>query len=146
MVRAPVEAVFDLVHDYRRRLEWDPFLREARLLDGAPCAGPGVRTLCTAKLASGGLAMETEYVSFERPYVAAVRMTRGPALLGSFAASIRQEAVGPDATRVTYTFHVATRPRLLAPLAAAWFALETRRRLERLKLHLERAPAREQAA
>jgi hypothetical protein len=43
-VRASPETVFDLVHDYPRRLESDPFLKEARLLEGAEVAGPGVIT------------------------------------------------------------------------------------------------------
>jgi polyketide cyclase/dehydrase/lipid transport protein len=27
-IRASPEAIFDLIHDYARRLEWDPFLKE----------------------------------------------------------------------------------------------------------------------
>jgi hypothetical protein len=87
--------------------------------------------------------METEYVSFDRPRVAAVRMTRGPWCIGSFAASIRQEPLDAHTTRVEYTFSVATRPRWLAwlldPLAAAWFESHTERRLAALKRFLERA-------
>ena len=89
-IRARPEAVFDLIHDYARRLDWDPFLREARLLDGATSAGLGVKSLCTARGGFAGLAMETVYVSFDRPNVAAVKMTKGPAVLEAFAASIRQ--------------------------------------------------------
>jgi len=141
-IRAEPAAVFDLIHDYDRRLEWDPFLREARLLGGAEHAAVGVRALCVARLASGGLGMETVYVSFERPRVAAVRMTRGPLILGSFAASLRQDAIGPGLTRVTYRFNVSTRPswlgRVLDPLVGAYFLRETRHRLRALKRFLER--------
>src|SRR5215510_6580060 len=101
------DKVFDLIHDYSRRLEWDPFLREARLLDGASSADVEVKSICTARWASGGMAMETVYVSFDRPSVAAVKMTRGPSLLDEFAASLRQEAVGTGRTRVTYRFRLA---------------------------------------
>src|SRR5215510_14212892 len=94
-IAAAPDVIFDLLHDYTRRLEWDPFLREARLLDGAARADVGVKSLCTARWASGGMAMETVYVSFHRPGVAAVKMTRGTGPLGEFAASLRQEAVGP---------------------------------------------------
>ena len=38
-IRANPEAVFDLIHDYGRRLAWDPFLQEASLLEGADAAG-----------------------------------------------------------------------------------------------------------
>ncbi len=142
-IRASPEAIFDLIHDYARRLEWDPFLKEACLLEGAKAAGLGVKARCTARNGFAGLAMETVYVSFDRPRVAAVKMTRGPAVLGTFAASLRQEDVGSGMTRVTYLFNFSTRPRWLRaiadPIAAALFRREVRGRLEALKRHLERA-------
>jgi Polyketide cyclase / dehydrase and lipid transport len=142
-IAAEPEAVFDLIHDYTRRLEWDPFLRQARLLDGADAAAVGVKSLCTARWNSGGLAMETVYVSFERPSVAAVKMTRGPGVLDEFAASLRQEAVGPHQTRVTYRFKLAAHPRwlrfVLDPILFAIFAREVRIRLSALKRFLERS-------
>ena len=33
-IDCPREHIFDLTQDYERRLEWDPFLSRARLLDG----------------------------------------------------------------------------------------------------------------
>lgn len=141
-IREKPEAVFDLIHDYGRRLEWDTFLKEARLLDGARGAAVGVRALCTARSGFAGLAMETVYVTFERPRVAAVRMTRGPAILKTFAASLRQTEIEPGVTRVTYCFNFSTRPRwlraLLDRLAAALFLRETRQRLRALKGRLEK--------
>jgi uncharacterized protein YndB with AHSA1/START domain len=143
-IRASPEAVFDLVHDYARRLEWDPFLKEACLLEGAEAAGLGVKTRCTARNGFAGLAMETVYLSFERPKVAAVRMTRGPAILETFAASLRQEEVGLGRTRVTYRFNFSTRPHWLravaGPIATVLFRRETRQRLEALKAYMERSP------
>src|SRR5262245_11939962 len=142
-IHAGPVAVFDLIHDYARRLDWDPFLQEARLLDGVE-AGVGVTARCTARQGFGGLTMDTVYVSFDRPRVAAVRMTRGPALLESFAATLRQDELDPGRTRVTYRFNFSTRPRwlrpILDPVAAALFLRETRRRLKALKRHLEAAP------
>ena len=44
--------------------------------------------------------METVYVAFERPQVAAVRLTSGPPLFSAFAASIRQT---PLASRPSHT-------------------------------------------
>lgn len=143
-IHASPEAVFDRIHDYGRRLDWDPFLKEARLLDGAERAGLGVKTRCTARNGFAGLAMETVYLSFDRPKVAAVKMTKGPAVLESFAASLRQEAIGPGRTRVIYRFNFSTRPRwlrsIVEPVAAILFRRETRRRLESLKADLERSP------
>jgi hypothetical protein len=140
-IEAEPDAVFDLIHDYSKRLAWDPFLREARLLEGASSAAVGVKSICKARWASGGMAMETVYVSLDRPSVAAVKMTRGPALLDEFAASLRQQAVGAGRTRVTYRFKLTARPRwlrfLLDPILFAIFARDVRIRLAALKRFLE---------
>ena len=140
-IRATPEMAFDLIHDYPRRLEWDTFLKEARLLEGAESAGVGVQARCTARNGFGGLVMETVYVSFDRPRVAAVKMTRGPAVLETFAASLRQDDVEAGITRVTYRFNFSTKPRwlraILDPIAAALFRREVRQRLQALKRYLE---------
>jgi hypothetical protein len=116
-------------------------LKEACLLEGATAAGLGVKARCTARNGFAGLAMETVYVSFDRPNVAAVKMTKGPAVLETFAASLRQESIGDGLTRVTYRFHFSTQPRWLRPvadrIAAALFRREVRERLRALKSHLE---------
>ncbi|MCL4303975.1 MAG: SRPBCC family protein, partial [Anaerolineae bacterium] len=74
-IDAPCAAVFDVIHDYGRRLEWDTMLREARLLGGATAAGIGVRSVCAGTWRSAFLALETEYIRFEPGRVAAVKLT-----------------------------------------------------------------------
>ena len=144
-IAAPVEVVFDCIHDYERRLDWDPFLCEARLLGGATAAGVGVATACRARRAAGGGTMETVYVTYRRPDVAAVRMTRGPFYLGEFAASIRQVETAEHTTRVMYKFHLASRPAwmrpVLDPILSFVFRRETERRLVSLREHIERRRA-----
>ncbi len=76
------EQVFDLTQDYPHRLEWDPFLSDARLLDAAPTPQIGVKAVCVDHR---GFSMEVVYVAYKRPEVAAVKMTRGPFFLSSFA-------------------------------------------------------------
>ena len=61
-----------------------PFPPVGPLLGDAHHAGVGVRAVCVAK---SGWAMETEYVSFSPPRTTAVKMTRGPWFLDSFAGS-----------------------------------------------------------
>lgn len=140
-IRAAPGAIFKLTHDYSRRLEWDPLLREARLLDGAEAAGPGVKSVCVGCAALLGLSLETVYITFDPPWLSAVEMTRGPALFGNFAASIRHEVIRPGVTRVIYRGHVETRPRwlrwLLEPLVNQRFDRATKRRLHALKRALE---------
>ena len=141
-IAAAPELVFDVIHDYKRRLEWDPFLKEARLLDReTACVGATCR--CIAKNSFGGLVMDAVYVSFDRPNVAAVKMVKGPLILKSFAATLRQERIGENRTRVTYRYNFETRPALLKPLlnivCSRFFASEVRNRLKHLKGFLEGA-------
>ena len=138
IIEAPRELVFSLSQDYERRLLWDPFLREARLLGGAQAAGVGVRAWCVA---NSGWGMETEYVSYRPPELTAVKMTRGPALIASFAGSWRFEAAGEGRTRVIFKYQVEARPRwlrrLLNPIMSFLFGRDTRRRLAALKRAVE---------
>jgi len=132
--------VFALTQDYSRRLSWDPFLRRAELVGGATTPGVGVRAWCVAR---SGLGMETEYVSFVAPRIAAVRMTRGPWIIESFGGAWEFSPVGDGATRVVFRYQFRTRPRLLAwliePLARRWFSWETRKRVAALQAALEKS-------
>jgi ribosome-associated toxin RatA of RatAB toxin-antitoxin module len=135
------EEVFGLTQDYARRLTWDPFLREAVLLNGASAPAVGVRACCVAR---SGMKMETEYVSFVPPHVTAVKMTRGPRILESFAGTWEFEPIQEGKTRVTFRYNFRVRPRwlawLLEPLAQRWFSRETRLRVLALQAELRNNP------
>lgn len=138
LIRDTPDALFALTQDYGRRLEWDPFLRSARLVGGATEAGLGVRAYCVAH---NRLGMETEYVSFTPPKVAAVKMTRGPWFIGGFAGSWRFQPEAHGRTRVVFRYSVRVRPRwlqpLLNPVLVRVFGREVRRRLEGLRSFVE---------
>jgi ribosome-associated toxin RatA of RatAB toxin-antitoxin module len=133
LVKGDPDEVFALTQDYSRRLTWDPFLRRAELL-GASAPGVGVRAWCVSR---GGLGMETEYVSFAPPRIAAVRMTRGPWILESFGGAWEFSASDDGATRVAFRYQFRTRPRWMAwavePLARRWFSWETKKRVVALQ-------------
>ena len=139
-VAASPERLFDLTQDYGRRLEWDPFLTSAELLGGATEAGVGVVSRCRGRI--GGV-MDAEYVSYEPPRVAAIRMTGPPWFLESFAGSWRFVPLSADSTRVEFAYTLRARPRVLAwlftPIVSAVFRYEMRRRLEALKSFVERS-------
>jgi hypothetical protein len=139
VIDAEPAALFRLSQDYGRRLEWDSFLRSARLVGDARAAGVGVRAVCVSR---SGWAMETEYVSFNPPHATAVKMTSGPWFLDKFAGSWRFEEVAPGRTRVGFRYSLRTWPIwlswLLSPILARAFALDTRDRLEALKEAVER--------
>jgi Polyketide cyclase / dehydrase and lipid transport len=132
--RMPLGAaeVFELLHDYGRRLEWDTLLREARITSGEAVAGLGVATLCVGKPMFGWIGIETRYVVFEPGRLAAVRMINRPPFFERFAASIRHEELEAG-SRLTYQFQFRARPWflrwLLEPVIRWWLARETRLRL-----------------
>lgn len=133
------ERLFDLTQDYGRRLEWDPFLTSAELLDGATEAGVGVVARCRGRI--GGV-MDAEYVAYEPPRAAAIRMTGPPWFLESFAGSWRFMLLTPDSTRVEFAYTLRARPRLFAglftPIVSVVFRYEMLRRLAALKSFVER--------
>jgi len=137
-IRASPDELFGLSQDYARRLEWDPFLKSAELCDGAKEAGLGVKAWCVAH---NGLGMETEYVSFHPPRACAVKMTRGPWILESFAGSWRFEDVSPGETLVGFRYSLKARPAwlswLITPVLAWRFGRDARQRLAALKAAVE---------
>jgi hypothetical protein len=66
VISASAAEVFELLHDYRRRLEWDTLLQKAYLEDDFPEARKGAISVCQGRAILGGFALRTEYVSFEK--------------------------------------------------------------------------------
>ena len=139
---APSAVVFDLLHDYQRRLEWDTLLRAAYLEGGHAVAGEGVTSVCVGRRSLGGIALRTVYVTFRRPMLAAVKMVNAPPFFGAWAASIRHEDLSASESRITYRFHFTAQPRLLRfilePVMRAVFVWETRKRIGSLRAYLAR--------
>ena len=137
VIPAPSAAVFALLHDYDRRLQWDTLLQAAYLTDGHRQAQRGAVSICQGKPHLGGVALKTAYVSFRPPVVAAVKMINRPPFFDSFAATIRHKDLPGAASSIEYTYHFTARPRwlrpLLHPLMNALFAWETRKRLRALR-------------
>ncbi|MDB6173058.1 MAG: hypothetical protein JWL59_2369 [Chthoniobacteraceae bacterium] len=135
--------VFDLLHDYSRRLEWDTLLREARFTSGHTTAAVGATTLCIGRPLLGLIGIETSYITFTPGVVAAVNMINTPPFFDSFAASIRHQDTQAGSI-VTYKFSFRARPRLLRwffePIMLIVLRYETKRRLRALSRYLELVP------
>ena len=95
------ESIFDYTQDYKKRLTWDTFLKRAELTEGATIADEGVKAYCVAK---NGWGMETEYVSFKRPAVTAIKMTKGPFFFKSFVGSWRFKYLSERETEVSFLY------------------------------------------
>ena len=145
VIPAPSRAVFDLIHDYSRRLEWDTLLRAAYLDDGHTVAAKGATSVCAGRWSLGGIALKTVYVTFDRPALAAVKMINRPPFFQSWAASIHHEDISPSESRITYKFQFTSKPRvlqfILEPIMGRVFLWEMRKRLQALKAYFMRHTA-----
>jgi len=144
-IPAPSSAVFDLLHDYARRLEWDTLLSAAYLEDGRAAAAKGAISVCVGRRSLGAIALRTEYITFDRPKMAAVKMLNRPPFFETWAASIHHVDLPGGGSRISYQFHFTTRPRwlrfLLDPVMERVFTWETKRRLRALRDYFAGHPA-----
>jgi ribosome-associated toxin RatA of RatAB toxin-antitoxin module len=106
IVNENAQTIFDYTQDYGNRLTWDTFLKRAELIDGATKADKGVKAYCVAQ---NGIGMETEYVTFNRPKVTAVKMTKGPFLFKSFLGSWTFKELDSDKTEVIFLYSFGLR-------------------------------------
>lgn len=138
-------AVFELLHDYDRRLEWDTLLCEARLTRGHVAAAKGATSLCRGRMLGGWVALETRYVMFKPGVIAAVEMINRPPLFDHFAASIRHAPADGGSTFV-YRYQFRARPAwlrwLLEPVMAVVLKHETARRMKALAAFMRLNPGR----
>ena len=95
------KVAFDLTQDYDQRLTWDTFLKKAELIEGAVKADKGVKAYCVAK---NGLGMVTEYITFNRPKVTAIKMTEGPIIFKAFLGSWIFKEKSTNLTEVTFLY------------------------------------------
>lgn len=100
IVKASSEVVFDLTQDYSQRLVWDTFLKKAELI-GTDKADVGVKAWCVSK---HGLGMETEYVSFKRPKVTAIKQSEKSLMFEDFSGSWVFESIEEKLTKVIFTY------------------------------------------
>ncbi|MDJ1469977.1 SRPBCC family protein [Cytophagaceae bacterium DM2B3-1] len=101
LIHESATKVFDYTQDYTNRLKWDTFLKKADLIGEATEAGKGVKAYCVAH---NGLGMETEYVTFNRPRVTAIKMTKGPFLFKTFLGSWTFKELSASQTEVIFLY------------------------------------------
>ena len=129
--------VFEIIHDYKRRLEWDTLLSEAYVEPEFSVADKGVVTVCRGRRVLGSIAIRTEYVTFEKGKVAAVRMLEPTSFFQTFAASIRHLDLEDGTSNVVYKFNFTSRPPFIRaicePIMLRVLKWETGKRLRALQ-------------
>ena len=136
VINENVQLIFDYTQDYNKRLVWDTFLKRAELISGATKADKGVKAYCVAH---NGLGMETEYVTFNRPKVTAIKMTKGPYLFKLFLGSWTFKELDSNKTEVIflYSFDLRFPFNLLTFFIKINLQKNVRRRLVDLKNCIE---------
>jgi len=136
VINENVQLIFDYTQDYNKRLVWDTFLKRAELISGATKADKGVKAYCVAH---NGLVMETEYVTFNRPKVTAIKMTKGPYLFKLFLGSWTFKELDSNKTEVIflYSFDLRFPFNLLTFFIKINLQKNVRRRLVDLKNCIE---------
>ena len=139
VIPASSSEVFRLIHDYKRRLEWDTLLQEAYLTPGHDEAKLGAVSVCRGKMILGGIALMTQYIVFRPGETASIKMVNRPPFFETFAATIRHRDLGDATSSVEYTLEFTAHPRwlrwVLHPIMARLFVLETGKRLRALKAY-----------
>ena len=87
------------------------------------------------------LAIEADYLSYEKGKVAAVKMSNKPMFFADFAATIRHDDLKDGRSKVTYIYHFDAKPRCLAfllePIMKFCLNREVTHRLAALKRFAE---------
>jgi ribosome-associated toxin RatA of RatAB toxin-antitoxin module len=132
VIRASKAQLFDLSQDYYLRLEWDPFVRDIKFLDGAKETAVGVHVWVKSYQ---GLTMEVEYTTVERPDRVAMKMVKPSFLFEQFAGAWRFEDAAPGETTVRFRYSFKSRRLsfLLDPIIRLVFLRDIQARLRGLK-------------
>ena len=130
--------LFDLTQDYSKRLEWDPYLKEAYLLNKAKYVEEGVESCCKNHY---GSAMISKYISFNRPSVAAISMTKGPLILKKFCGAWNVKKMSNTRSLLVFTYNFEligdALGKIFIPIASYLFAKDMKKRLLAIKLYVE---------
>jgi len=133
---------FDAFHYTHWRAQWDSLVRASHVLDGAPCPYVGAVTDNSGRGWLGGLSMRTQFVTFERPRLAAASMIGSAFPFSRWAASMRHELLADGGSLLIYTYTLSASPPwlrwLIEPIVDRVFAWQTRRRFARMQRFLRR--------
>lgn len=138
---AAAAVVFDAFHYHHWKARWDSLVADTQISGGAPCPYVGAISTNSGAGVLRPLAMETEFVAFERPRLAAATMRGRSFPFGKWAASMRHVPLEGGHSTLIYTYTLETRPAglrwLMEPVVDRIFLRATRRRFGRLAAWLE---------
>jgi hypothetical protein len=133
---ASAEVAFDVFHYHVWRARWDSLVSDTKVVGGAPCPCVGAITQNEGGGLLRGLSMRTQFVSYDRPRIAAAAMPGRSFPFTRWAASMQHKAVDGERSTMIYTYTFETGPGLLRwliePVTQMIFDRQTRRRFARM--------------
>lgn len=129
--------VFDAFHYHHWRQRWDSLVSATRVVGDAPCPFVGAVTENAGAGVLRSLSMRTQFVSYERPRLAAATMLGRSFPFTRWAASMQHRAMAPHRSLLIYTYNFEVGPSALRwvmePIVKGIFHWQTRRRFHRLR-------------
>jgi hypothetical protein len=137
---ASAAVAFDAFHYHHWRGRWDTLVRATHVVGGAACPYVGAITVNAGGGLLKPLAMRTQFISFDRPKVAAATMRGQSFPFSRWAASMRHRPVDGQHSVMIYTYSFETRPSglrwLIEPVTKLVFDWQTRKRFARMAAFL----------
>ena len=132
---APAHVVFDAFHYHQWKHQWDSLVRRTQVEGDAPCPRVGAVSSNAGAGLLRGLSMQTEFVSYDRPRLAAATMRGRSFPFARWAASMRHIPAGEGRSTLVYTYTLETAPAaarwLMEPVVDFVFLRATRKRFRR---------------
>jgi hypothetical protein len=138
---ANTTVAFDAFHFTVWRNQWDSLVRNTVVQDGAPCPFPGAKTSNRGSGLLSLLSMETTFISFDRPKVAAAIMNGKSFPFSRWAASMQHKELPYGQSMLIYTYSFEVWPLglswLMQPFVSALFNYQTHRRFKNMQAFLK---------
>ena len=140
---AAADVVFDVFHYHQWRVHWDSLVESTEVVGGAPCPSVGAVSENAAGGLLRGLRMRTEFLTYDRPRLAAARMVGKAFPFARWATSMKHEPIDRHHSLLIYTYTLETGPSwlrwLMEPVVGRYFSWQTRKRFARMHAFLERS-------
>ncbi len=137
LMPATAAIVFDAFHHQHWRVRWDLLVGTTLIQGGALCPFLGAITQSTGAGMLRGVSMRTQFISFERPHLAAATMLEPSFPFTRWAASMRHQGLNSEESLLIYTYNFEVGPPalrwLMQPVVKRIFNWQTCRRFKRLR-------------
>lgn len=106
VMNAPCEVVFDAFHHHELRSRWDSLVKHPVLENGDEWPSVGAVTFNPGSGWTQFMSMRTQFVSFQRPALAAAHMVGHSFPFSMWAASLKHKPLSNNQSQLIYTYNI----------------------------------------